>query len=148
MELKIDGPAMDEIQTYDLENAEINGIKYDFIQGAMQPEDLKGWNTIWAKLLVDSGLLQEFAKKLADIWAIAAADKRMDQHRAPFHNVDNRGEYEIRADVRGVGHWLNDRGGLGLMQFALHTLGEGSQFAPGDSRQLEYAWSGIGEWEA
>lgn len=81
------------------------------------------------------------------ICAMMLADNRKDESRAPFHDCID-GKYKVKKEIVSLGMALHAIGGIGLMQYIHLQIGVIPYGEDGDARSLEYAWKGIGDWEA
>ena len=113
----------------------------DFEIDLTPPHQEAAFTQISQTMMSNPEFLRIIERAMGELIGISWAEDVMGENRRGF--LVTPGPTHIA--IQRIGVTLNDTGGLTLMQFVAEAI-RGLLRHPSDSRSLEFAWHGIGEW--
>jgi hypothetical protein len=111
----------------------------DFVQVNIDPNYKQEMDALWEKIKDDAFLRLELLAMARELIHISMNDKDRTENRQSFLDPMKK------EQIEGIGKRANELGGFRLMQMVAEVAMP--MYAhPSDSRMLEFAWDGIGDW--
>lgn len=111
----------------------------DFVQINVDPNYKQEMDALWDRIKLDAFLRLEFLALARELVQISVHDTDMTENRQSFLDPKKK------EQIEGIGKRANELGGFRFMQMVAEAAMP--MYAhPSDSRMLEFAWDGIGDW--
>lgn len=111
----------------------------DFVQINIDPNYKKEMDILWVEMKNNPQLKLFVLRSVETLVMISSADHDMSEDRQSFLNP------KLKDDLTALGTLINETGGFRLMQL-IAEVAMPLYTHPSDSRMLEFAWDGIGDW--
>ena len=111
----------------------------DFVQINIDPNYEKEMDILWVEMKNNPQLKLFVLRSVKTLVMISSADHDMSEDRQSFLNP------KLKDDLTALGTLINETGGFRLIQL-IAEVAMPLYAHPSDSRMLEFAWGGIGDW--